>query len=1242
MERLPFKLKSTYAPAGDQPAAIAQLTEGLQNGLAHQTLLGVTGSGKSIGYDDPLYIVEQRADGPKARLVKAGPFIDALMDQHGFQELEADTERYACSGQHYSAPAYDPIRGALGTFPVGAFLRHKAPQEMYELVTRCGRTVTLTGDHNLWVLRRGEPVLIRTVDVTPTDYLPTPESLSLPMADETGGLTEVDILPYLQDTELSVHAEAQVLRFVANGGRQQFSATLQACGLEPASKLSAIRNRIRGSGLKVRHYLRLLAETEIASSLASDAIRVSGKKEACGLPAMLPLSDAFLSLIGYYVAEGHCARERYFILANRHPVIRSRIERAFAELGMPFFVRPSSDYMVASKALTVLLSRLCGQRASNKRLPDFWPQLSDLSLATIIRAYFDGDGTVGSCGEVIATTKSAELASDLGYALKRFGIHARLRRTFKRATNSGHKGAYYVNVVVSGMGDVRRFAEQIGFDHPEKQQKLTDFLGRRQDTNTDVLPLPPESLQSLRRAVGVTQLQLAVLADCTKGMVRSLERGRRRPSRFLLVKLLDALAERARAQRVASWHWWSDWRILRNRARVRWTRVRSIRRVEYPHPYVYDLSVPGPETFLAGSAGVFVHNTYSMANVIHNLQRPALVLAHNKTLAAQLYGEFREFFPENAVEYFVSYYDYYQPEAYVPSSDTYIEKDSSVNQHIEQMRLSATKALLERSDSIIVATVSAIYGLGDPQAYLAMVLHLSRGDRIDQRQLLRRLADMQYTRNELDLTQGTYRVRGDVVDVFPAEAEREAVRIELFDDSIDSITLFDPLTGQVSRKLPRFTIYPGTHYVTPRERLLGAVDQIRDDLRERLKELRDGGRLLEAQRLEQRTMFDMEMIQEVGYCAGIENYSRYLSGRAPGEPPPCLFDYLPRDALLVIDESHQTIPQLGAMYKGDRSRKETLVEYGFRLPSALDNRPLKFEEWEQLSPQMIFVSATPGKYEKAHSAQVVEQVVRPTGLVDPVVEIRPVRTQVDDVLSEIRICAERDERVLVTVLTKRMAEDLTDYLHEHGVRVRYLHSDVETVERTEIIRDLRLGRFDVLVGINLLREGLDMPEVSLVAILDADKEGFLRSDNSLIQTIGRAARNLNGRAILYADSVTGSMQRALDETDRRRQKQLDYNAAHGITPVGIRKAVADIMEGARSDAGKSAGAKGRGKSGAGRGGRGDGVSIIEELRPEALVKRIKQLETQMLAKARNLEFEEAAQLRDEIEKLKRLELGLGG
>ena len=631
--------------------------------------------------------------------------------------------------------------------------------------------------------------------------------------------------------------------------------------------------------------------------------------------------------------------------------------------------------------------------------------------------------------------------------------------------------------------------------------------------------------------------------------------------------------------------------------------------------------------------------TFTIANVVNAVQKPTLVMAPNKTLAAQLYGEFKSFFPHNAVEYFVSYYDYYQPEAYIPSSDTFIDKDSAINEHIEQMRLSATKALVERPDALIVATVSAIYGLGDPGEYHRMVLHLVRGDHLDQRELLRRLTELQYERGDYELHRGSYRVRGDVIDVFPAENEMDAVRIELFDGRIENLAVFDPLTGVVLRRIPRYTVYPGSHYVTTRRTVLDAVETIKVELKERLEQLYKANKLVEAQRLQQRTQFDIEMMAEIGYCQGIENYSRHLTGHAPGEPPPTLFDYLPADALLVVDESHVTVPQLGAMYKGDRSRKETLVEFGFRLPSALDNRPLKFEEWEQRAPRCIFVSATPGKYERAHTeGNVVELVVRPTGLVDPEIEVRPVRTQVDDLLSEIHLRVAMGDRVLVTTLTKRMSENLTDYLEEHGVRVRYLHSDIETVERVEIIRDLRLGKFDVLVGINLLREGLDMPEVSLVAILDADKEGFLRSTGSLIQTIGRAARNLRGKAILYADKMTNSMQNAIGETDRRRAKQVEYNIEHGITPKSVIKKVTDIMEGARADA--EAEKQGRqtrgGKSGARR--VAEPTMDYAVLSPDKLAAELKKIEAKMYKHAQNLEFEEAANARDELHRVRGLAL----
>ena len=753
-------------------------------------------------------------------LVKAGPFIDGLMAAEGLKAADGhEPERYACVDRAFFTLAYDPSRGATGEYPVAAFLRHRAPDNMFRLRTRCGRELTLTGDHNLWVLRDGALKLICTGDARTSDYLPMPESLAQD-PPQTRSLEVLDTLPYLADMQLSVFAEVPVLKFVATAGANSFISAMSDCGINPHGKLAAIRGGFRGRGIKVRHFLRLMAATNGLGRTYEEAeIFVGGKKQVCRLPARLPLTDSLLALFGYYLAEGNSQR-RYLIIANREPSIRARLERALGELGVPFGVRPSSDYQISSTALSALMAALCGKTAGHKRLPELWPRLSARALGCMLRAYFDGDATVSAGGQVIATTASEQLASDLAYALKRFGIHARIRRTWKRATNSAHPGGEYLDVAISGLNDIRRFARCVGFDHPEKRRRLELALNGRRDTNVDVVPIAAAAWRDLRLASGLSMLTVARRAQCSRPTISLIESGKRRPSRALLTRLLNVVGRHLHEQKVTDLRVWSRWQGMRGLCNVRWSPVRSVERTEYAHRYVYDLSVPGPETFLAGLGGALVHNTYTIANVIERVQRPTLVLAHNKTLAAQLYGELRDFFPRNAIEYFVSYYDYYQPEAYVPSSDTYIEKDSSVNEHIEQMRLSATKALLERRDSIIVATVSSIYGLGDPQAYLSMVLHLVRGERIDQRRLLRRLAEMQYTRNDMDLQPGTYRVRGDIIDIFPAESGRDAVRVELFDDTLENLSLIDPLTGAVIGRIPRFTVYPGTHYVTPRERLM--------------------------------------------------------------------------------------------------------------------------------------------------------------------------------------------------------------------------------------------------------------------------------------------------------------------------------------------------------------------------------------------------------------------------------------
>jgi len=1217
-----FQLISDFKPTGDQPEAIEKLVDGLRRGYRHQTLLGVTGSGKSLGYGDPVFIVERCDEHSMAHLVTIGRLIDGLMEQaeaNVRQEQDTQILDVDSGPVTYYAQAIDPTTCTVGLQPIQSFVRHAAPTTMYRLETACGRSVTLTGDHNLWVLRDGQLQLIKTSEARLTDHIPVPEQL---LADDERDT--LDILTTLADKRLFVYAGDAMLAYTSSHGPGLAAQALSEAGVASYAKLSAIRHNRRGKGIQINAFQHLLQRTNgLGGHWNAATAYVGGKAPANRLPALLDLTPEFLRLLGYYIAEGNHQRG-YVILANRSEGVRRDIETALSQLGIPFSVRASSDYQISSTALANLLSELCGDRARDKHLPEFWPQLPKAALAHLLSAYFDGDGTVRA-STIEATTASAQLASDLTYALLRFGIWARISRRWKRATNSQHPGDWYYYVTLSGQDNLRRFQQAIGFSLPHKQQALTTQLQHTVHSNVDLVPLSGPQLRWLRTQLGLTAQVLGKRGELSQTAIQLMETDKHSPQRANLRRLLTVLREEAACREALPSEWWSVWTKLWNLCQVRWTPITSVGPVEYQHPYVYDFCVPGVETFLAGTGGMFVHNTFTIANVIQQVQRPTLVMSHNKTLAAQLYSEFLDFFPHNAVEYFVSYYDYYQPEAYIPRTDTYIEKEATINDEIDRLRLAATRSLFERRDVIIVASVSCIFSLGSPEEYGQLVVRLRRGERHKLFKLLRHLVDIQYTRNDTDFGRGRFRVRGDTLDIFPSYDEI-AIRVEFFGDEIERLTEVDPLTGEVLAERLRVDIYPARHFVTGQERLELAIADIEAELEERLAELHAQGKVLEAARLEQRTRFDLEMLRETGYCAGIENYARHLARRAPGSTPWTLLDYFPADWLLIVDESHMTIPQVRGMYHGDRSRKETLVEYGFRLPSALDNRPLNFAEFEQHLNQVIYTSATPGPYERERSAQIVEQVIRPTGLVDPSVEVKPTKGQIDDLLKQINARVKHGERVLVTTLTKRMAEDLADYLREMGVKVHYLHSEIETLERVDILRDLRLGVYDVVVGINLLREGLDLPEVSLVAILDADKEGFLRSEWSLIQTMGRAARHEAGHVIMYADTITDSMRRAIEETNRRREKQIAYNQAHGITPQSIVKEVRDLTARVRAVA------EPRAEYQAG------GPAIPKD----ELARLIKDLEKQMKEAAQALEFERAAVLRDQIIELRGLQAGEEG
>ena len=1174
-----FKVISNYKPDGDQPAAINKLAAGLRQGHKYQTLLGATGTGKSVAWDEPVTV---HLGGECYSRGTIGALIDGVLGPEQPTEFAE-----ALPPSSWRVLAWSSQTGEVGWQRITGLSRHRSPRLMHRLVTACGREVTVTGDHSVWVLRGGGLHLLPGGEVREGDSLPVPCRLPEPAEP----MTHLNLLSLLHASGAGVsvrmHPDLPL--------PPQWEEVISAHYPTPYQKIWRMRSQ--GEGMSLAAGAAMLERQMVPLS----SLRLHGKSYS--RPAQLELTEELGLIWGQYLAEGHAA-ERFALFSVRDVEVQRELQRCLVSCTVPFCRRPDGDFVVAERVWRDKLQVLMGGKAGSKHLPACWPALSNTVLSAVLRGYFEGDGGLDG-GAITAVTLSRALAYDLSESLLRFGIWARVRPVWKRKPN-GDMGRYF-KITVSGAENLACFSRSIGFISIRKKNALAESL-REGNTNVDLVFGVGNRLHEERVKAGLLQREVAQRAGCERTMISAVECGKRHPSRQLFARLCRALNIQDET--------------FAGLGQVHWSPVVSSEPTPARHEFVYDFSVEGYETFLTGSGGVFVHNTFSIANVVEKVQRPTLVIAHNKTLAAQLCSEFRDFFGQNAVEYFVSYYDYYQPEAYIPSTDTFIEKDSAINDEIDRLRHSATQAVLERRDVIIVASVSCIYGLGAPEEYARIILKFERGKEYDRDDMLRRLVDMQFTRNDIALTRSTFRVRGDVLELQPAD-EEIVVRVEFFGDEVEKITVVDPLTGEVQASKDEITVFPASHFVSSPERQEIAVVGIEEEMHQRIALFKQQGKLLEAQRIEQRTRFDLEMIREVGYCNGIENYSRWFDGRAPGTAPSTLLDYFPDDYLIVIDESHQTLPQLRAMYNGDKARKDTLIEYGFRLPSAGDNRPLKFEEFQERVGQCIFVSATPAAFEREHSEQIAQQIIRPTGLIDPEIIIKPTRGQVDDLLNEIRDRTSRGERVLVTTLTKKMAEDLTEYLLDLNIKVNYLHSDVHTLERTEILRDLRLGIYDVIIGINLLREGLDLPEVSLVAILDADKEGFLRSETSLIQTIGRAARNVGGQVIMYADRITGSMERAMGETDRRRVIQVAYNTEHNITPYTVNKAVREVLESKKIAEQKSYYNISRNRN-------------PETLPLDQLMSALADIEKEMKQAARALEFERAAELRDELSRLKKL------
>ncbi|MCX6706037.1 MAG: excinuclease ABC subunit UvrB [Candidatus Woesebacteria bacterium] len=1094
-------------------------------GEKYQTLLGVTGSGKSLSYNERVLVYEKGNNSFKAFFIEIGKLVE--------DPTSVNKDLYV--------PSINPKTGQQELKPIIQLIRHETPKKMYSVTTSCGKQVDVTGDHNFWVIRNGLFKLVKTTEITKNDYLPTPRILEI---KDLAVINTIYLKEYLKR--------------------------------DAYFKFNQIKNDIKKEELRkllgYKKYYRIINKNEGISIRCIDSLNLSNKtlnnikiykKQGIPLKNEIHIDKNFLSLLGIYIAEGH-SEKNYLLISVHENAFQKLFKNYLNILDIKYKERNFNlgDFQISNCLLSDLFSSMCGNKSSNKVLPPWFMQLDLKQLSYILSAYFSGDGTVTE-NEIQACTASSKLACDLSYALMRYGINVRIRNKIKYATNTINKvKRQYYEIVISGKENLTKFQKYIGFILERKQFKLSQIIKLNSNTNVDLTPIDGYIFKQLRKNIGFTHESLSKLVGCTRSYFSMIEDGSRKPSNKLLRKIVNIFEENTDSPLILS-----DLNKLKVLTEIFCTKVKEIKLIKPTSDYVYDIAVKDNETFLAGMGGIYVHNTFTVANVIEKLQRPTLIISHNKTLAGQLFQEMRDLFPENAVSYFVSYYDYYQPESYIPSTDTYIEKDSDINELIDKLRLAATTNLLTRKDVIVVASVSCIYNIGSPREYGHFVFEFSQGMKISRHQIIDRLLDLQYERSEFGFHRGTFRIRGEIVDIYPAYQD-EAFRIELSEDKIKKVEIINPVFGQtiVNSKLSikNYVLYPAKHFMTDPTKNKEIISQIEKDMINQYNFFKKQGKLLEAQRIKQKVTYDLEMIQELGYVKGIENYSRYFDGRAPGEAPYSLLDYFNepfgKDWLVIADESHMTFPQVRGMYAGDFSRKSTLIDYGFRLPSAIDNRPLKFDEFMRKIPNFIALSATPSEWELSMSGKcVVEQLVRPTGIPDPLVEIRPIGNQVADCIKEIKKQVAKHQRTLVTTLTKKTAEDLSAFLEEKGLKVHYLHSDVKTLDRGDILDSLRKGKYDVLVGINLLREGLDLPEVSLVAILDADKEGFLRSDVTLIQTMGRAARHVEGRVIMYADTLTGSMRRALSEVARRRAYQIKYNKIHNITPKSIQKPIRERL-----------------------------------------------------------------------------------